>query len=79
VLVREVLAIIALVTGMGHFSKQNLLLFILKRCQINWLVWGEDKGQSLLLAKVLHGWTKVEDSLGEIQGMHQGNCSDSVD
>jgi hypothetical protein len=35
------------VTGIGHFSKQNLYLFILKRCQINWLVWGEDEFQQV--------------------------------
>jgi hypothetical protein len=46
--VREVLAIITPVTGIGHLKKQNLYLFILKRCQISWLVWGEDEGQSLL-------------------------------
>jgi hypothetical protein len=46
--VREVLAIIAPMTGIGHFSKQNLYLFLLRRCQINWLVWGEDEGQYLL-------------------------------
>jgi hypothetical protein len=55
----EVMVIIAPVTGIGldkykrsmgigYFSKQNLYLFILKQFQINWLVWGEDEGQSLL-------------------------------
>jgi hypothetical protein len=57
--VREVMVIVAPVTGIGldkykismgigHFTKQNLYLFILKQFQINWLVWGEDEGQSLL-------------------------------
>jgi hypothetical protein len=40
----RVLAIIAPLTGIGHFSKQNLYLFDLKWYLINWLVWGEDEG-----------------------------------